>query len=259
MQWLTLFQKELQENWQNKKWIWVPLVLILVAVMDPLTYYYLPQIIDTVGGMPEGAIFEIPEKIHPAEAIMMSLGQLSMFGSLIIVLIAMGTISSEKRSGITEIILVKPIAYHQYVSSKWVSFLVLIIFSSFISMFTSWYYITILFGDMTFLLLLKIVFFYSLWFIFVLTVTFFYNTLINAPGLVAGMTILTLSIMSIFNKIFSHTITWFPNNLTTHIQEMVISDSISTDLIGTSAMLGLIIIGLFLATIYIFNKREKTI
>lgn len=171
MQWLTLFQKEMRENWHNRKWIWVPLVFILLTVMDPITYYYLPQILDAVGGMPEGAVIEIPE-MHPPEVMMLSMGQLSMFGVLIIVLISMGTITGEKKSGITEIILAKPIAYHQYVSAKWVSSLVLILSSLALSLFMSWYYTTQLFGDMAFGLFVKILCFYSLWFIFVLTLTF---------------------------------------------------------------------------------------
>lgn len=76
MQWMTLFQKELLENWRNKKWIWVPLVMILISIMDPLTTYYLPQIIDSVGGVPEGTTFELPE-FAPPEVMMMSLSQLS--------------------------------------------------------------------------------------------------------------------------------------------------------------------------------------
>ena len=38
----VLLRKEGLENWRNKKWIWVPLVFILLAIMDPITNYYLP-------------------------------------------------------------------------------------------------------------------------------------------------------------------------------------------------------------------------
>ncbi|MDY0407538.1 hypothetical protein [Paracerasibacillus soli] len=62
MQWLILLQKEMVENWRNFKWIWVPLVFILLAIMDPISTYYLPQILEAVGGLPEGAVFEI--QIH---------------------------------------------------------------------------------------------------------------------------------------------------------------------------------------------------
>lgn len=258
MQWMTLFKKELHENWHNKKWIWVPLVMILLAIMDPLSYYYLPQILDTVGGVPDGSVFEIPE-IIPTDAIMMSIGQLKMFGVLIIILISMGTIAGEKSRGITEIILVKPIAYHHYITAKWAQYFILIIFSLFISLLTSWYYITILFGDLAFSILLMVALFYGIWYVFVLTVTFFYNTLFNSPGLVAAMSLVTIIIMSIFNMIFGHTLTWFPNNLEVHLQEMLVTGRISADLIGTSSILIILIALLLIATIYIFTKREKAV
>lgn len=258
MQWMTLFQKELQENLHNKRWIWVPLVMILLAIMDPLSYYYLPQIIDKVGGVPDGTVFDIPD-IIPTEAIMMSIGQLKMFGVLIIILISMGTISGEKSRGITEIILVKPVGYHHYITAKWAHYVLLITLSLFISLLTSWYYINLLFGELAFMTFIKVALFYGLWFIFVLTLTFFYNTLFNSPGLVAGVSLITIIIMSIINMIFNHTLTWFPNNLETHISEMLVTGKISTSLIASSIIL-IILISLFLlSAIFIFKKREKAV
>src|SRR5690625_2839028 len=108
MQWMTMFRKELIENWTNKKWIWVPIVMVLLTVMDPLSYYYLPEIIELTGGIPEGTVLEIPT-LAPNEVVMMSIEQLNMFGVLVIALITMGTIAGERSSGITEILLVKPI------------------------------------------------------------------------------------------------------------------------------------------------------
>src|SRR5690625_838412 len=108
MQWRALFKKEMLENWRNYKWIWVPLVMILLAIMDLITTYYLPVIIESVGGLPEGAVLEMPTLL-PSDVIMMSLGQLSSLGVLIIVLMMMGTISGEIKSGVSELVLVKPI------------------------------------------------------------------------------------------------------------------------------------------------------
>ncbi|MEH7526490.1 hypothetical protein V7149_24970 [Bacillus sp. JJ1503] len=49
-QWVTLFNKEMVELSRNFKWIWVPIVFILLAVKEPLTVYFMPQILDAVGG-----------------------------------------------------------------------------------------------------------------------------------------------------------------------------------------------------------------
>lgn len=76
MQWMTLFHKELLENWRNRKWIWVPMVMMLLTIMDPLSYYFLPEIIDLTGGVPEGTILDVPT-LTTNEVVMMSLGSLS--------------------------------------------------------------------------------------------------------------------------------------------------------------------------------------
>ena len=136
MQWKTLFKKEMLEHWRNYKWIWVPLVIILLAIMDPITTYYLPLILESVGGLPDGAVIEMPTPL-PRDVIMMSLGQLSSLGVLIIVLMMMGTISGEIKSGVSELILVKPVTYLNYITSKWASFLLIVWVALFVALLLS--------------------------------------------------------------------------------------------------------------------------
>src|SRR5699024_1854561 len=113
--------------------IWVPLVFILICIMDPISYYYLPEIMDTVGGVPEGMEFDIPD-MTGAEMVIVSIGQLSMFGVLVTILVAMGTIASERKLGITDIILVKPIKSVNFITTKWLSHTLLIIVALFIGL-----------------------------------------------------------------------------------------------------------------------------
>ncbi len=172
MQWWTLFQKELTENARNVKWIWVPLVMILIAIMDPLSNYYLPQIIDAVGGMPEGGAIQLPD-FQPGDVVMMSLGQFSSIGVLIIAFMTMGTISGERKSGVSELILVKPVSYLNYISSKWASVALLTLVSFTLGMGASWYYINLLYGDLGFGMLMQVLFFYGLWLLLVVSFSIF--------------------------------------------------------------------------------------
>ncbi|MFS0674630.1 ABC transporter permease [Ornithinibacillus sp. 179-J 7C1 HS] len=255
MQWMTLFQKELLENWRNKKWIWVPLVIILLSIMDPLTTYYLPQIIDSVGGMPEGAVFELPE-YAPSDVIMMSLSQLSMLGVLVIVLITMGTIASERKSGISELILVKPVYYMNYITAKWASFLLLVWVSLLLGLLVSWYYINILFGTLTVRDFFIIFFFYGLWLTLVVSLTIFYNTFVKSAGLVVFFTILTIMVMSIVTQIFQHVLDWSPNNLSGYIREVISTGELNSDLILTGVITLVISILLILISGQIFKRKE---
>lgn len=255
MQWITLFKKEMLESWRNYKWIWVPLVIILLAIMDPISTYYLPQIIDAVGGLPEGTIFEVPN-VLASEAIMMSLSQLSSLGVLIITLMSMGSIAGERNSGVSELILVKPISYFNYITSKWASLLLLVWVSLSVGLITSWYYINLLFEKLPFTSLLLVILFYGLWLTLVITLSIFYNTLFKTPGIVAACTIITIIAMSLMTSIFGNHLAWSPNNLAGHIQEMLLSDQVPTDLIATSIITLVCIVVLLIGSLFVFEKKE---
>src|SRR5690606_14270934 len=88
--------------------------------MQPITSYYLPEIIKAAGELPEGAVFDIPVPT-PQEVIVQTLGQYSQIGILILVLAFMGIVAAEKNSGVSDIILVKPVSFAIYITAKWVS------------------------------------------------------------------------------------------------------------------------------------------
>lgn len=255
MQWITLFQKEVLENWRNFKWVWVPLVIILLAIMDPITNYYLPQLIDIVGGMPDGAAFEVPVP-SIEEAIMMSLSQLSTLGILVLVLISMGTITSERKSGISELVLAKPVSFRNYITAKWVSWIALVWVSLILGMAMIWYYGNLLFGEISLVTIALVIFFYGLWLTLVMTLSLFYNTLFNSSGVVAFFTIATIMVLSLVTQVFSHILTWSPNKLSEHIHEMLLVEEISMDLIWTSIITIAVIIILLLASIQLMSKKE---
>ncbi|WP_077324561.1 ABC transporter permease [Virgibacillus siamensis] len=255
MQWITIFQKELVENVRNVKWVWVPLVMILIASLDPISNYYLPQIIDAVGGMPEGTEIKLPE-FKPADIIMMSLSQISSIGVLVIALMSMGTIAGERKSGVSELILVKPVSYANYITAKWASVLLLALIATGLGILASWYYVNILFGELSFDMLLKIIVFYGLWIILVVSLSIFYNTLVKIPGLVAFLTIATILLMKAVTTVFAHLLEWSPNNISRYIHEMIVFGNIPSELTGTSIITAAMVIILLVASIFIFKTKE---
>ncbi|MFU0788815.1 MAG: ABC transporter permease subunit [Virgibacillus proomii] len=252
----VLLRKEGLENWRSKKWIWVPLVFILLAIMDPITNYYLPEIIESVGGLADGTVIELPD-FTPEDAIMMSLGQYSSLGVLVIILLSMGTIAGERKNGVLELILVKPVSYSKFIIAKWLSLLLLIWLSFIIGMLTSWYYINILYGEIAFTTVLLVIFYYGLYFSLVCTLSIFYNAIVNSPGLVAFFTILTAIIISVVTKLFGKHMVWSPAKLTDHIEEMLITGNVTSDLISTTIVSILLILTLLFAAIYGFTQKQK--
>lgn len=255
MQWMTLFKKELIENMRNFKWIWVPLVMILIATMDPVSSYYLPQIIDAAGGMPEGTELKLPE-YNPSDVVMMSLSQISSIGVAVIALMSMGTISGERKSGVSELVLVKPVSYTNYITAKWAAVLLLTLTALALGMLSSWYYVNLLFGDLSFGALLQIIFFYGLWLALVVSLSIFYNTLIKIPGLVAFLTIATILVLKLITTIFSHLLEWSPINISGYIKQMLVSGSVPSELTGAAVVTVVMIVLLVVGSIYTFKSKE---
>ncbi|EMR06264.1 ABC-type transport system involved in multi-copper enzyme maturation, permease component [Bhargavaea cecembensis DSE10] len=112
--------KEWREQARSFKLFWVPLVFIFFGALEPLTYHFLPQILESVGNLPEGSEFTLPE-MTGADVYASLTGQYQTVGLLVLVLAFMGSLSGERKSGTGTLLYVRPISYAAYYLSKWTS------------------------------------------------------------------------------------------------------------------------------------------
>lgn len=254
-QWMTLFQKEILEMWRNFKWIWVPITFILLGVSEPLTSYYLPQILDSLGNLPEGAVIDIPPPT--AGAVLASgLSQYSTFGVLIIVLGTMGVIAGERKSGVAAMILVKPVSYLSYVTSKWVGSLLLVWLSLFIGYLSTWYYTGQLFEWVAFGDFLQSFVLYGLWLTVVLTITVFFSSALLAPGMAGFITLALTLVVSIVSGALSHLLEWSPSQLTSYASILLTAGELPEYAMPASIVSILFIVILLWLSVFIFRKKE---
>jgi ABC-2 type transport system permease protein len=254
-QWMTLIQKEILEMWRNFKWIWVPITFILLGVSEPLTSYYLPQLIKSVGGLPEGAIFEIPKPT--AGAVLASgLSQYSTIGVLVVVLGTMGIIAGERKSGVAAMILVKPVSYLSYITSKWAGSLLLVWISLFIGYISTWYYTGQLFewvpiGDFfqSFVL-------FGLWLTVILTVTVFLSAAFLSPGMAGFISLALALVVSILSGALSHLLEWSPSQLTSYASALLTLGELPDDTLPASLIALLLIVVLLWLSVFLFKKKE---
>lgn len=254
-QWLTIYKKEMLQSWRNKQLIWVPLVMMMIGVIDVITYYFLPEVIELSGGLPEGAVFDVPD-IQGFEAMLMGLEQLSFIGSLVIIAISMGTIANERNNGLAEIMLTKPINHFNYVTAKWFALITTTVLSLFLAIFINWYYTNVLFDKVAFNSFIIVFLFYSLWFFFIVTIAIFFNSFLNKSGYVFASTAIILFLMSIINTGFGHRLTYFPNQLTNHIKVALMTDEIPQDLFITSGIIIALIICILISATFIFKHKK---
>jgi len=254
-QWLTLLQKELVEMWRNYKWIWVPITFILIGVQKPISTYYTPQIIDKLGGLPEGAVIKLP--IPTAEEVLVQgLSDFSTLGVLIIVLSTMGMIAAERKSGVAAMILVKPVSYQSFVSAKWAGGLLLLWMSFFIGYLATWYYTGILFEWIPIADFFQSYFFFGLWFSVILTITLFFSSSFLSPGVAGFCSLAVVIIVSLVSSALSNWLEWSPALLTSYASEVILGKGIVDHTISASILAVFIILILLGFGMFIFKKKE---
>ncbi|MCM2677651.1 ABC transporter permease [Alkalicoccobacillus plakortidis] len=254
-QWAVLYRKEMTEMARNYKMFWVPIVFILLGVMQPVSSYYMPELLDTFGGLPEGTILEMPTP-NGAEVLMQVLSNYGMLGVLILVLSAMGVVSAERQSGVAAMVMIKPVPYSSYIVSKWVGLLTMTLISLFIGYAASWYYTNLLIETVAFERILQSVVIYSIWLVFVVTVTLFFSTIMKGNGSVAFVTIFVVFALSTVTSILGKYMKWSPATMTEHTGQVLSSGELdSSFLLAFMTTIAMIIVVL-IASIQIFKQKE---
>lgn len=208
-QWGILYRKEMLEMARTYKWIWVPLVFILLGIMQPVSMYYLPQILQHAGNLPEGTIFEMPA-VSGGEVLAQTLGQYGTVGVLIIVLAMMSIISGERANGIASMILVKPVSYISYITSKCAAMFTLMTLAFLPGYAATWYYTWQLIGKVTMRQLAGSFALYWLWLLFIVTLTLLFSALLNSSGAIAFMTLGSVIFISLLTSLLPKWMTWSP-------------------------------------------------
>lgn len=254
-QWLILFSKEQKEMLKNYKWIWVPLVFVILGMTQPITSYYLPEILENLGGFPEGAVLDIPIPTAP-EVIVSTLGQFSQIGILILVLATMGIVSNERISGSFVMILVKPVSHSAYITAKWASIVVFAVSSFLLGYLFSAYYTYILMGEFAVVDMLLGAVVYSLWLIFIMTMVLFFSSVMRSNGAIAFLTLGITMLLSVLSGLMKKYMYWSPGQLSTHSHAIILTGN-GSEYFGVSLIVTVsLIIGLLLLSIQLFKKKE---
>lgn len=239
--WFVLFRKEWLEMARNYKIIWIPLTFMLLGLMQPVTSYYMPEILKNASNLPEGAVIKIPMP-SSGEVLAQTLGQFNQMGILILVLAFMGIVSAERRSGMIKMIFVKPVSLPSYITAKWVSALLLSFGSLVLGMLAAWYYTILLIGDFPFMKLLTGTGLYFIWILFILTFTVFLSSRLKSSGLVAAFSLLVSIILSLLTSLLDKWMEWSPAMLTSTATEVLAKGKVEGPLLLPMVITGLLII-----------------
>ncbi|MNI35116.1 putative transmembrane protein YxlG [compost metagenome] len=254
-QWWVLYSKEMKEFARTSKWIWVPIVFVLMGITQPVTSYYMPQILQMAGNLPAGTVIEIPPP-QAGEVLAQTLSQFGLIGLLILVLSSMSTLTGEKQKGVLSLIMVRQVPAASYLSSKLAAYATLITAAFALGYGASWYYTELLIGQQPLQEVIQSFLLYWLWFVFVLTLTILLGVCLKQSAGVAAISLLIATLLSIGSQLVSKYMQWSPGMLTTHAHVLLVQGDWSQ--VGWSIGGTLLMIGLALAAaVILFQYKEK--
>lgn len=253
---ITLLQKELMENFRNGKWIWLPIAFMIIGISQPITTYYMPQILESAGNLPEGTVIEIPTP-PGSEVLAATLSQFGTVGSLLFVLAAMGVIANERQSRALTLVMVRPVSAFQYIASKWTGQILIALIAFVLSYGLTFYYTNLLFEPVRWESLISSFLIYCLWIIFLISFTILIGTLLKSASGIAGASIVVVGGLSVVSNLFTKYTAWSPTNLRAHAAAILMDGKLlenSMTVILTT--IALTVLCLFLATMR-FQRFEQ--
>lgn len=174
----VLLQKEFREAWRSRKFLWIPLVFALIGMSEPLTNYYMMDILEAVGNMPEGFEMLMPE-LAPADLILATISQFQLIGLLVLMASFVGSISKERSSGLATLLYVRPISFGAFFISKFLVISTVGLVSTVAGFTASVYYTVVLYGKLEVGTLLASVCTYFIWVLFVIALTLMMSAMFN--------------------------------------------------------------------------------
>lgn len=121
----------------------VPLVFLLLGVAQPITFHFMPELLQQAG-LPEGMTIEIPP-VAPVDIIAGVLDQLNQVGVLTVILVAMGLFGREIESGVAGFMGSLGISRFSYFAAKWSVLAGITLASTVLAVLGAAYYTDILF------------------------------------------------------------------------------------------------------------------
>ncbi|WP_033542391.1 ABC transporter permease subunit [Planococcus sp. CAU13] len=256
-QFAILMKKEWRENLRNFKLFWIPAVFILLGIMEPVTNYFLPQILDSVGNLPEGTVLEFPTP-EPEQILVAVMGQYQLLGLLILALAYMGTIAGERRSGTATLLYVRPLSFPAYFMSKWMMASIIALLSVWLGFLSGYYYTYLLFGGVDLTGFAQFAATYSLWILLVISIILLASAWMPNAGLAAAFSLGMIVISQLVDSLLGTYWPISPLKLPAYAAAWLGSGPVTGDFWWSAGVTVLLIAALIGLGIFLSAKKAAT-
>jgi len=253
MTFFLMMQKEWKEQIKTYRLLFVPVLFAILMVMQPISTKMLPELLKNSESLPPGTVIEIATP-SAVEVIATVVSKTEMLFALILILITMGAVSSERLSGVAAMVLVKPVGRAKYFFAKATSYSLLAIVSFFAGMMLSAYYTEMYFGDLDWGNIVQgsIAYFPNI--VMIIALTLFGSSFIKSPVGAGGLALVLYFLLTMVPQYFEAIKSYTPGELSANVVNILVGKSyeITEPLIGVSV----IAIGFLVAGWYLLEKQE---
>ncbi len=247
----VLLRKELLEQWRTARLPLVATVFLLVGLSSPLLARFTPEILKAVGGDQFQIVLPTPTAADAFDQLAKNLGQ---FGALIAVLLAMGSVATEKERGTAALILTMPAGRSAFLAAKLIAIALTLAIATAIAAAGAWFYTFVLFEPLPIAGFAAAMVLQWLAMLSYAAITFLGSTLTRSALAAAGLgvaAIIVLAIVGIIPAIASY----LPTGLGAPSRALALGQAGADALGPTIASVGLIA-GLFLFAALAFRRQE---
>jgi ABC-2 type transport system permease protein len=139
----VLLLKELSEQWRTMRMLVVGAVFLAFGILSPLTARYMPELIRSLGGSQFAGVVIAPPAV--ADAVAQFVKNVGGTAGLAAVLLAMGSVASEKERGTAAFVLSRPAGRDAFVLAKLVAVAVTLGLSMLVAGLAAYIYTVMLF------------------------------------------------------------------------------------------------------------------
>jgi ABC-2 type transport system permease protein len=248
----ALLHKELLEQWRTTRLPVVATVFLLVGLSSPLLARFTPELLMAVGGNQFQIVLPTPTVGDAYDQLAKNLGQ---FGALIAVLLAMGSVATEKERGTAALILTKPAGRGAFLVAKLVAIGLTLGISTAIAAVGAWFYTFVLFEPLPIAGFAAGMILQWLALVAYATITFLGSTLTRSALAAAGLGVGAFIVLGILGIVpaLGH---YLPGGLGGPARGLALGGPVGLDTVGpVVATIGLMV-GLVVVSWLAFRREE---
>ena len=141
-----LVRKELLESWRTLRLPVVGGLFLVVGLTSPLLAKFLPEIVKAAGGDQLSGL-QIPEPVV-GDAVLQLWKNLSQFGAFAAIILAMGSVATERDRGTAAFVLSKTVSRGAFLAAKVAAIGIVLAIAVALAVTVGWFYTAILFEPM---------------------------------------------------------------------------------------------------------------